>query len=191
MISVYFCSSIEPLRRYCRYNVWKHAWHDRGKCDMWYGRQGKNTSKFWGLLFKPACMKTTLFNLFCIELYANFRGLIRPSPRVFFHWWQDVKMSVHVKCTMMFMNNIGATVHIWLVCTVLANRSAFKFTFAHYRWLYYETIEALIFVCVQQQAAHVSCWVTRPMLTFQWYLACTKEPVYIYRNDLCSTSMPS
>ena len=30
--------------------------------------------KFWGLLFKLACMKITLFNLFCIELYSNFGG---------------------------------------------------------------------------------------------------------------------
>ena len=42
---------------------------------------------FRGLLFKLACIKITLFNLFCIELYANlqglfndFRGLICPEP---------------------------------------------------------------------------------------------------------------
>ena len=51
----------------------------------------KILKKFGGLLSELACMKVTLSNFFCIELYANFGGsfmtfwgLIAPSPRVFF-----------------------------------------------------------------------------------------------------------
>ena len=42
---------------------------------MQWDVQGKKILKrVQGLLFKFACMKIRLFNLFCIELYANLGG---------------------------------------------------------------------------------------------------------------------
>ena len=44
-------------------------------------------NKFGGLLFKLACMKITLFNFVCIELYAKLEGSFKTFGGSFWYFW--------------------------------------------------------------------------------------------------------
>ena len=53
----------------------------------WEGAGKKLLKQIWVLLFNLACMKITLFNLFCIELYANFFLALLQLSGVLFGIW--------------------------------------------------------------------------------------------------------
>ena len=71
--------------------------------DLPHTSRKKYVKQILGAFFKLACIKITLFNLFCIELYANFwgsflhfRGYFASSPCVFFPLHTSVQVNMGV-----------------------------------------------------------------------------------------------